>query len=70
MLRWIIIFFVILLILRFLSRTRFFYSSRQQQRQTFEEKPEGEITVEKINTTKSKKQNGDGGEFVPYEEIK
>ena len=41
---------------------------QENNRQNYQQKPEGEVTVEK-DKTKDKKFNSDEGEYVDYEEV-
>lgn len=42
---------------------------QQQKQQQYQEKPEGEVTVEKNTTNKDKNNTKDVGDYVDFEEV-
>ena len=63
---------IIVLVLRMLRKNIYIttYRSGRQQAQQDQQKPEGTVTVENMDKSKSKSRNGDPGDYVDYEEVK
>ncbi len=63
---------IVVLVLRMLRKNIYIttYRSGKQRAQEDNRKPEGTVTVENRNKSKSNGRNGDSGDYVDYEEVK